>query len=280
MNLRYYLGAIMSFPLLPLIYYQGKKIKASIPKLPEATGISGSIHVKDPKGNSLRLITLGESTIAGVGVETHEEGFTGTLAKELSRLMQVNVDWKVYARGGYTAKKVTQKLLPKIEESEADLVVIGLGANDAFHLNTPRKWGMDIQTLIEKLQAQLPTAYIVFCNMPPIKEFPAFTPLIKFTIGNLVEILGKELASVVKSYDQVYYCSEIITVAEWIEKLPIGAQKSDFFSDGVHPSKLTYQTWAKDTAVRIANRLETFDETQRESVVEFSSQPKTEDGNV
>ena len=51
-------------------------------------------------------------------LETHEEGFTGTLAKELSKLFDLNVDWRVYARSGYTAKRVEyKKLISKIEVS-------------------------------------------------------------------------------------------------------------------------------------------------------------------
>ena len=87
--------------------------------------------------------------------------------------------------------------------------------------------------------------------MPPIKEFPAFTPLIKVTIGNLVEILGHELSSLVKSYDKVFYCEDNITLDEWIDKFDYPLTKEDFFSDGVHPSKLTYQAWAKDVAQKL-----------------------------
>jgi lysophospholipase L1-like esterase len=87
--------------------------------------------------------------------------------------------------------------------------------------------------------------------MPPIKEFPAFTSLIKATIGNLVEVLGEELKKVVVEYDHVYYFGEVITLKDWIKRLNIDVKKEEFFSDGVHPSKLTYQTWAKDIALKI-----------------------------
>ncbi len=87
--------------------------------------------------------------------------------------------------------------------------------------------------------------------MPPIKEFPAFSPLIKFSIGNLVEILGEELAVVVKEFKDVYYCAQNITLADWVKRLDAGADVTAFFSDGVHPAKITYQYWAKDVAMFI-----------------------------
>jgi hypothetical protein len=82
--------------------------------------------------------------------------------------------------------------------------------------------------------------------MPPIKEFPAFTSAMKFVLGNLVELLGKKLEQVVAQKSYVYYQSQNITLKDWIARMNIEHTEKDFFSDGVHPSLLTYQTWAKD----------------------------------
>lgn len=251
MNLRFLLGALISIPLLPLMYYQGKRIRASVPKLPEAKGLAGSFQINEKNERPIKIISIGESTIAGVGVETHEEGFTGTLAKEISKLFDFNVDWRVYARSGYTAKRVEYKLIPKISECRADLIIVGLGGNDAFTLNRPTKWKNEIDSLINSIKTKFPGAVIIFCNMPPIKEFPAFTSLIKFIVGNLVEILGEELKAVATGHENVFYFGDKITLSGWIEKFQLKKKKEDFFSDGVHPSKLTYQTWAKYIAREI-----------------------------
>ena len=112
MNLRYLSAAVISLPLLPLMYYQGKQIRANVPRLPEATGIEGLCESNGNTGNPLNVIFIGESTIAGVGVRTHKEGFAGTFAAEISQLFNLNVKWKVYARSGYTAKKVDAEIIP------------------------------------------------------------------------------------------------------------------------------------------------------------------------
>ncbi len=230
------------------MYLQGKRIRAKVPQLPEAEGFEGHCYSNERSGSTLNVLSLGESTIAGVGVQTHEEGFTGTFAKELSRLFISNVKWKVYARSGYTAREVERKIVPNITEQQADIIVVGLGGNDAFTLNRPSKWKAEVRTLIAAIQSKFPDAIVVFCNMPPIKEFPAFTPLIKFTLGNLVEILGEELRNAVSDFDNVFYFGKTITLKAWIDKYQLNVNREDFFSDGVHPSKLTYQTWARDVA--------------------------------
>lgn len=248
MNSRYLFGSLLVIPLLPLLAYQGKQVRKRVPSLPEATGPAGAAGQEFSDKGALNIITLGESTIAGVGVKTHKEGFSGTFTQSLAEQLQRPVNWRVYARGGYTAKRVRHKLVPKIEERALDLIVVGLGGNDAFTLNSPGKWIADISGLIDDLQAKYPGTPIVFTNMPPIKEFPAFTPAIKFVIGNLVEILGEELDNKVSTLSNVYYLNEKLTLAQWARRLGIDPNAENFFSDGVHPSLFTYQIWAREVA--------------------------------
>jgi lysophospholipase L1-like esterase len=251
MNLKYVFGLIISIPLLPILFFQGKKIRKETPRLPEAKNPKGLID-KNPE-KTFKLIAIGESTIAGVGVDFHKNGFTGALAKELADKNDISVLWKVYAKSGYTAKLVHQRLVSKIEEIDADAIIIGLGGNDAFQLNSPKVWISQTDQLIHILKNKFPKTPIYFTNMPPIKEFPAFTKSIKFVIGNLVEILGKQLQKEVIKKDNVYYNNEIITLKGWKEKFNIKGKVDSFFSDGVHPSQITYQVWGQDMAQFIMN---------------------------
>ncbi len=246
MSFKYYLGFLFSIPLLPLLYLEGKKIRKNVPKLPEAKNPKG--YIKKETTKTLKVLVLGESTIAGVGVDFHKNGFTGSLAKTLSNENDVSVLWRVYAKSGYTAKMVRKKLLSKIEDTTADIIIIGLGGNDAFKLNSPDVWIHQINLLVKKLKRKFPKTPIYFTNMPPIKEFPAFTKTIKFVIGNLVELLGKRLYKNIKRRENVYYNNEIISLDNWTAKYNLDDNISVFFSDGVHPSKLTYQIWGKDMA--------------------------------
>ncbi|SEP57412.1 SGNH/GDSL hydrolase family protein [Neolewinella agarilytica] len=242
MYIRYLLGLMAAIPTLPIMYWHGQKILASVPKLPDATGPQGVTG----EGKPFRLLAIGESTFAGVGVETQEEGFTAALAQVLAEELKSSVRWKIYARSGYTAARLNEEVLPQITETAADLIVIGTAGNDAFKLTQPWNFRKDVAYMIAFLQARFPGTPIAFANIPPIKEFPAFTPLIKWTIGNLVEWHGKEIRKLTKKYPTVVFNDEIIRLKPWAKELNLDEDPTAFFSDGVHPSGLTYQVWGKN----------------------------------
>jgi len=244
MNFKYLLGSIISLPLLPVLYFQGKKLRKEVPELPEAQGIEGFVSKRE--GATLKVLAIGESTMAGVGAKTHEEAFIGTLAKELAQKLNVNIHWKVYAKSGYTLKRVTHKILPQVEETNADLIVVGMGANNAFKLSSTSKWTKDVAELIKTIRVQFPKTPIAFINMPPIKDFPVFTSTMKFVMGNLVNLFGNELEKEVKNHDAVFFNSEKLSFDNWTERFGYKKDPALFFSDGVHPTVLTYQMWARD----------------------------------
>lgn len=246
MSIKYLFNSIITTLVLPILYYQGKKIKAKTPKLLEAKDIQGG-NFKEFK-QKLKIIAVGDSCMAGVGVKTHKEGFIGTFANEISSHYNTNVSWKVYAKSGYTALKLKDRLIPMIQEEKLDLIIIGIGGNDAFKLTNPKKWINNIKSLISDIRVQYKYQPIVFINMPPIREIPAFTSLIKYITGNLIDIYSDELIKLARKTDGVFYCSTKISYYNYTKRHNLNAHPSDFFSneDKFHPSKLAYQIWAKD----------------------------------
>jgi len=85
-----------------------------------------------------KILTIGESTITGVGVRTHQEGFTETLATELAGELKINIDWNVSAKSGDTTKRIQEKIIDTIPNQPIDFILIGIGGIDAFELSTPK----------------------------------------------------------------------------------------------------------------------------------------------
>ena len=253
-NARYIFGAILGLPLLPILYYQSMKLKSTMPDLPEAKGKEGSSETGNDK--SLKIIAIGESTVAGVGVETNEEGFMGEFAKAMANGLDARISWKIYAKSGYTAEQIRKEIIPQINDESADLVIVGLGGNDSFKLKSPTAWRNQIEQLILDIRLKFPETPIAFTNIPPIKDFMAFTPLMKFAFGNMGEMLGDELNDISKNQVNIFYNAEKLTFELLSKRYGLNNELSDFFSDGVHPSKLTYQILARHFAEFLVSQIQ------------------------
>ncbi|NMM49247.1 SGNH/GDSL hydrolase family protein [Marinigracilibium pacificum] len=246
MNLKYLIGVLMSFPLLPLLIYDGRKVKNSVPELPEAKDLEGKCLIDS--NQTFTMLAIGESTIAGVGAKSNNEGYVGSLARSLAKELNANIEWKVYAKSGYSAIEVNNLIIPEIKCENPDLIVVGLGGNDSFNLNTPGRWKNEIERLIEMLKLKFPSTPIYFNKIPPIKIFPAFTSTMKFTIGNLAEILGEELSNLVNQYDHVFYSAGPIKIEDLTRIDNSEPDLNEYFSDGVHPSEKAYKALADNMA--------------------------------
>ena len=215
-----------------------------MPHLPEATGPEGKTSLTHLE--TKKILLLGESTIAGIGVKTHQEGLAGQLAQGLAEQLHYNIDWKVIAKSGFTTKKVTQRLLPQISPDLLDLIVIGLGGNDTFTLNT--RWSRDIKDLIYQLRLIQPACPLLFINLPPVGEFPALPSILRFCLDNHMDKLSAQLIDIVQKETDCYFISDKITLKEWSTKFGLENKVELYFSDGIHPEKLTYQIWGQSVA--------------------------------
>lgn len=243
---KYLLRMCIVIPMLPVLILQGKYVRWNIPNLPEAIEPTGTV-VRDSE-KVIRVIGIGESTMAGVGVKTHVDGFIGAFTKHLATNKQMNIDWKVYAKNGIQVRNVEHRLLDNISDQDADIVIVALGANDAFNLRSPKYFERDVQRLIECLQDRFPTSPIVFTNMPPIHMFPAFPRFMRWVMSGFVDSYRRVFVKIVNDFPNVFFNDERIESAIWGERYEVDVEPAKLFSDGVHPSHLTYALWGQDMA--------------------------------
>jgi len=173
------------------------------------------------------------------------------MAQYLHQHTGKTVQWQVLAKSGYTAREATDLLAPQIPVKPIDLIMIGLGGNDTFQINSPLKWKRDFEELIQSTRQRQPDCPIVIANMPPVGGFPAFPKLIQLFLGGLVSLHGKSILDFPKKYPNVYYYYHPIRFNDWESRTSQSSDINDFFSDGVHPSALTYQLWAEQIAGNI-----------------------------
>ncbi len=199
----------------------------------------------------IRLLAIGESTIAGVGARDHAHAMTGQIASKLALHLSHPVQIDILAQSGLTITDMHQELVPRLPPMEYDLILMGVGGNDTFRLVPPWIFATKLKQFIDLLQQKYQGSPIVFIHTPPVDEFQAFTPLLKHFLGRQMQLLGKLLNSISRTYQQVFFCQDQISIYDWMDRHQFDGTVEDFFSDGVHPSELTYRFWAEDVFASI-----------------------------
>src|SRR5262245_4625449 len=136
----------LSLPLFPFLWLQGRWARWRTPRLPSLPvplqGIAGNGE------RELRVVVLGESPAAGVGVATCEESLPARLALELATARSAKVVWESFAVNGASIRDVIDAQLPLARSWKADLVVVVLGVNDTTGLTRRADWRARITALV------------------------------------------------------------------------------------------------------------------------------------
>lgn len=235
---RLHLAWFAALPALPVVALQGRSVRRKIGRLPDADGATtGFAECKESGQRPLRILTLGESTVAGVGAATHETGVTGCLARALRDHLGRSVEWRAIGKNGATARTVNRRLLPMIEERDLDAIFVLLGASDTFRLTSLKQWRTEVLRLADAL-LDLGTKQVLFSQVPPVGKFTAFPLAFRLVLGAHADLLGAELVRSLRGKPNVHFC-------------PIGFPSGRLAPDGVHPSEAGYATWGAQLATYI-----------------------------
>lgn len=246
-HLSFYGRLLLSIPVLPLLYWQGKKSKAAVPDLPPAKHPAGT-NEHPQATHTFQVLSFGESAFAGIGIDDHQNTITGILAQQLSEKLLQNVTWEVVAKSGYNAEQVREELVDSSTIKSPDLIIIGLGANDTFEIHFPEKWKRDMIQLIDHIRNTHGSCPILLAHLPPVHQFPVLTPLLQWFMGNFMAEYHVVNQALVQPEEAIYYVNERIDFDTWVDRLPQDFTKSDLFCDGVHPGKLAHKLWGEAIA--------------------------------
>lgn len=245
----YFLNLLLAFACIPYLYFAVKKLRKTIPVLPNADDLQGQIgnhHI------TKTLLFLGESAIAGVGVQSNNDALAGQLSDRLSIMYNCNIHWEVLAHTGYDSQQVIDVLLPQLKNQQYDLILIQLCVNDTLKLIPPVYYSLRIEQIINHLKQKYQNSKILFVNNAPIRDM-SFPFLVKYILGNILDQYAHVLEDLVAQHEDIYFISDKLQYTDWQKRYP-DIPREDFFSDGVHPSAFTYARWAEDIAEYIINK--------------------------
>jgi lysophospholipase L1-like esterase len=234
--------SLAALPFSPLLLWQGNRVRRDTPVLPAASGPTEGVVQAPmaPTALPIRIIVIGESTVAGVGAGTHAFALTGCLAKAVAAERCQPVAWEAFGLSGATVESGSASLLPAIPTRERDLIVVAFGVNDCIAHTSGRAFAKRIARLVAAVRERSPRATpdappvpAIVCAAPPMDAFPALPQPLRAYLGARAKMLNDALKS-----------TRIERAAHVATKVNI--DRSLFASDGFHPSEKGYEVWGAE----------------------------------
>jgi lysophospholipase L1-like esterase len=221
--------------LLPIVAVQGMWVRSATDPLPPAAGPTTGT-VGDASRPPLRIAVVGESTAAGCGVDTHDDGFPGCLAREIAARTRRPVRWEVVGQHAATARRIRYRLVPLLDH-RLSVAVLLAGVNDVLTRRTPGQWREDLGAIVEDLAGR--AERVAVTGLPPFESFPSLPATLRRYLARRADALDEVSRQICAGQPQ----------ATWVgstDILPVGPE---FFSrDRFHPSAAGYRRWARAVA--------------------------------
>ncbi len=189
--MRNLLPEIIALPLLPVLIWQGRRTRARTPRLPEASGERNGVH--PGTGEPLVLLAVGESPVAGVGVQVQEEAITAQLAVCLANATGRAVHWNACGRNGATVRDALRELAEKVPAQPVDVLLLAFGVNDAVAFRPVRAWRRDVLALVAALRVRCAPKMVLLSGVPPMGKFPALPQPLRWVLGLKAATLDRAL---------------------------------------------------------------------------------------
>ena len=122
----------------------------------------------------LKIIGLGESTMAGVGIPKHSETLTGLMASRLNAMTDRSIEWKMLTENGLTIEQLNE-LIKKQDLLDAEIIMVAIGGNDVIKLTSPWKWEKQLKNCLFLLQTKSRDPLIIFSHVPPAVSYTHLT---------------------------------------------------------------------------------------------------------
>src|SRR5712692_8044042 len=235
-----------SLACLPLVWAQGTATRRRVPRLPPA---KPPHHGLVPgMGRPIRVLAIGESPVAGIGLSRSDETVAAATARALARLTRRPIAWRGHGLSGATARDALQRLVPNIPPEPADLVIVAFGVNDAAAYRSPARFADDLAALVTAARNRVGDAAVVIGAVASLVSFPALP-------WPLRTILGWRSAALQMAADGLAGRLPRLVVQRFAAPLAPDL----FASDGFHPNLRAHTLWGEEIAALALALLEASD---------------------
>jgi len=236
----------MSFPswltwaLLPVYIVEGLRARANSVRFAPAPGPqSGEIA---GQGKQINLLVVGDSSVAGVGLDHTTNGLTYKLATKLSELSGQPIKWRAAGNNSATSAQLRDVVVPNLPDEDYTHVCISIGFNDLKNFKSGRAWKKGFGELIYALRTKYPNARLYWPNLMS----PTYVPALSKALAGVLEPRRQMINRV---GTQLCFERGAISMAA-IPEITSAA----FCEDGVHATPLGNQIWVDHMVADLLER--------------------------
>jgi lysophospholipase L1-like esterase len=228
---------VYKIALAPALLLQGLHLRKTALRLPEAegprSGTAGTGTV-DP----LRVLFVGDSSAAGVGVDWQHEAMPHQAAEFIAAALQRPVCWQLIARSGVNTREAVD-LFQAQRAEPADVVVTALGVNDVTAQRSAMRFIADYAELLGRVRERTGAQWAVISGLPSMHLLPAVPQPLRWYLGQCAARLDGSLRRFCASDDQRRFIS-----LRW-------AETQEMARDRFHPGRAQYRHWAELVAGQV-----------------------------
>lgn len=231
---------LVFWSLSPFTLPQAAWVRRTAPRFSAAEGPRrGSVG----RGQSLKMLAVGDSIIAGVGARHIDNALVGQTARALSSVLGCRVDWSAHGRIGARSATLLEEFLPELPPEPADVVVVSVGVNDITSLTAQSVWQANLAKVLQHIRGHSSGAVIAVAGIPPLGGFPLLPQPLRFASGQRGKAFDLAARRVIAEFPEAIHVPiEFETTAD------------RFSADGFHPSEASYELFGSVIAGVVAEK--------------------------
>lgn len=223
----------LKLALAPWLIVQGRRVRRQALVLPEASGPREG--VAGGTTPHWRVLVVGDSSAAGVGVSHQADALAWPLAQALAGLLGAPVGWQLVATTGHTAADALHAV-QQARLKPADLMITALGVNDVVAQTRPRRFVQTLDALHDEAVRRAGVRCTLHSALPPMGEFVLLPQPLRWVLGRDAARLDRAVRRHVRGAPQRRH----VPLPQ-----PLGVRQPDWLADdGFHPGPRAYQAWA------------------------------------
>lgn len=226
--------SLFTWAMLPIYVWQGLRLRQRIERLlPADVPQSGVLGSKEP---GFKILAIGDSSVASVGMERLEHTFAYNVADQVHARSGRSVKWQTAGCNSATSGELRDFVVPHIEDRDFTHVIVAVGTNDMKNFHAVSTFKKTFGTLLYALRTRFPEAKIIWTPIADMNKFPALPRQLARILAARATLINEQGKQLCEERGVTYSAPVPINITD------------GFARDGFHAGPAGYRVWGEHLA--------------------------------